>query len=43
MQSDSWLYSPEWVAGESKAGAERDAGLGTVYNSVEDFLASLPD
>ena len=40
---DTWLYMPEWIIGEAEASAQRDAGLGTVYNSVEDFLASLPD
>jgi len=40
---DAWLYTAEWIAGEKEASAQRDAGLGVVYNSVEDFLSSLSD
>jgi len=41
-QDDSWFHTPDWIAGEAQATAECAAGLGTVSNSAEDFLLSLP-
>ena len=39
--NQAWFWTEEWQAGEREAAAEIKAGIGTVYNSGEDFLASL--
>lgn len=39
--SQAWFWTEEWQAGEREADAEEAAGLGTVYNSGEEFLAAL--
>ncbi len=39
---DPWYYdTPEWQAGVDRALAEADAGMGTYYDSGEEFLAAL--
>lgn len=37
----AWAWTEEFQAGERVADAEIAAGLGTVYNSGEEFLESL--
>lgn len=37
----AWFWTPEWQAGEREADAEIEAGLGTVYEDTEQFLAHL--
>lgn len=37
----AWAWTEEFQAGERIADAEAAAGLGTVYNSGEEFLESL--
>lgn len=37
----AWFWTKEWQEGERIADKEVDAGLGTVYNSGEEFLDSL--
>lgn len=39
--SQAWFWTEEWQAGEREADAEIAAGLGTVYDSGEEFLAAL--
>lgn len=39
--SQAWFWTPEWQEGERQASAELAAGLGTVYESGEEFLAAL--
>lgn len=39
--SQAWFWTEEWQAGEREADADIKAGRGTVYNSGEEFLASL--
>jgi AbrB family looped-hinge helix DNA binding protein len=39
--SQAWFWTPEWQAKEAEASAEIAAGLGTIHESDEDFLASL--
>jgi hypothetical protein len=39
----SWFWSLDWNAGEIRASDEAAAGLGQVFASGEDFLASLSD
>lgn len=41
--SQAWFWTPEWQAGEREADEEIKAGLGTVYLSDEEFLASLEE
>jgi hypothetical protein len=37
----AWFWTKEWQEGERIADEEAAAGLGTVYNSGEEFLDSL--
>lgn len=37
----AWFWTKEWQEGERIADEEATAGLGTVYNSGEEFLDSL--
>ncbi|WP_298121654.1 AbrB/MazE/SpoVT family DNA-binding domain-containing protein [uncultured Aurantimicrobium sp.] len=37
----AWFWTKEWQEGEQTADVEAVAGLGTVYNSGEEFLDSL--
>ena len=39
--SQAWFWTEEWQKGERIADAEAELGLGTVYNSGEEFLDSL--
>lgn len=41
LHEDSPFASPEWKARIEKSLAELDAGLGRVYETEDDFLASL--
>ncbi len=40
VDADAFFSSAEWMAGEARATAQV---AGPVFDSVEDFLASLPD
>lgn len=37
----AWFWTPEWQAGEREADEDAAAGRSTVYDNVEDFMASL--
>lgn len=37
----AWFWTKEWQEGERNADEEAAEGLGTVYNSGEEFLDSL--
>jgi hypothetical protein len=37
----AWFWTPEWQSGEAQVSVELAAGLGEVFDSVEDFLADL--
>jgi hypothetical protein len=37
----AWFWTPGWQAGEAEVSAELAAGLGEVFDNVEDFLADL--
>jgi len=39
----AWFWTPGWQARIAEAEADRVAGDSTVYNSEEEFLASLED
>lgn len=41
--TQAWYWTPEWQAGERQAMAEAAAGLGTVYETEEEFFAALED
>ena len=41
--TQTWFWAREWQAGEFEAAADRDAGRSRVFESSEDFLASLDD
>lgn len=38
---DAWFFSAAWQAGEREARTEAAAGEGTIYESQDEFLASL--
>lgn len=40
---DAWFFSSAWQAGEREARQEFAAGQGTVYESEDEFLASLDE
>lgn len=39
--SQAWFWTKSWQRGEREASDERDAGLGDVFRSDEEFLNSL--
>ncbi|WP_282857496.1 AbrB/MazE/SpoVT family DNA-binding domain-containing protein [Pseudoclavibacter helvolus] len=39
--SQAWFWQGDWQTGERQAESERQAGLGSVYETGDDFLASL--
>lgn len=41
--SQAWFWTLEWQEGERQAETETRAGIGTVYESGDDFLESLAD
>ena len=41
--TQAWFWAPAWQAGESEASAELARGEGRVFESGEDFLASLDE
>ena len=41
--TQAWFWTPAWQAGEREASEEVRAGLGTVYESDDDFLRSLEE
>lgn len=38
-----WFWSPEWLAGELAAEADKAAGRHQVFGSGDDFLAALAE
>ena len=41
--TQAWFWSREWQLGEREAFADYSAGRSTIYETSEDFLASLDD
>jgi hypothetical protein len=41
--SQAWFWNPTWQAGELEASRELREGRGRVFETAEDFLASLDD
>jgi antitoxin PrlF len=41
--TQAWFWTPSWQAGEREAAEERAAGRGRVFESSEEFLASLDE
>lgn len=41
--TQTWFWTRAWQAGEREAAADRDAGRSRVFESSEDFLASLDE
>jgi hypothetical protein len=41
--SQAWFWTPDWQAGEREASTELAEGCGQVFESAEEFLASLDD
>ncbi len=39
----AWFWTPEWLAGELEAEADKAAGRQQVFGSDEDFLAALAE
>lgn len=39
----AWFWTPEWLAGELEAEADKAAGRQQTFGSDEDFLAALAD
>jgi AbrB family looped-hinge helix DNA binding protein len=39
--TQAWFWTPTWQAGEAEASAELERGEGRVFESGEEFLASL--
>ena len=39
----SWFWTPEWLAGELAAEADKAAGRQQVFGSDDDFLAALSE
>lgn len=39
--TQAWFWSPKWQAGEAEASAELERGEGEVFESSDEFLASL--
>lgn len=41
--AQAWFWTPEWQAGEQRASAERDAGLGEYFEDEDAFIAALDE
>jgi AbrB family looped-hinge helix DNA binding protein len=41
--TQAWFWSAAWQAGEREASEELEAGKGKIYESSDDFLASLDE
>jgi len=41
--TQAWFWTPEWLAGELEAEADKAAGRGEVFGSDEDFLTALAE
>jgi hypothetical protein len=41
--AQAWFWTPEWLAGELAAEADKAAGRQQVFGSGEDFLAALAE
>ena len=41
--TQAWFWTPAWQAGEREAADEHEAGAGQVFESGDDFLASLDE
>jgi antitoxin PrlF len=37
----AWFWTPEWLAGEREADAERAEGAGRAFRSTDEFMAHL--
>lgn len=42
-KEDAWYWSPEWQAWEVEADEDRQVGRYEVYESMDDFIASLDE
>jgi AbrB family looped-hinge helix DNA binding protein len=41
--TQAWFWTAAWQAGEREASEELEAGKGEIYESSDDFLASLDE
>ena len=41
--TQAWFWTPAWQAGELEASRELELGEGRVFQTAEEFLASLDD
>jgi AbrB family looped-hinge helix DNA binding protein len=41
--TQAWFWTPAWQAGEREAADDLEAGRSTVFDSSDEFLASLDD